>query len=211
MQAVHTETYKGFTIEIHHDEDAANPFKDWDGQPDIIGWHRHYDFNTRKQDAKTTPENFLNEAKRNGYVVKTLYAYEHGGIAFSTARTGQFTDVWDSGTFGFIFWTPEKIKSIFSPKNAPWGRLTAARRRMLDEQLDGAVELLNDYAQGRVYGFVVKDAAGAELDSCWGFYGSYKDNALIEAKSQADYHAAQRDENDARKLEEARPDMYRAA
>jgi len=32
MEAVRTETYKGFEIEIHLDSDYANPFDDWDGE-----------------------------------------------------------------------------------------------------------------------------------------------------------------------------------
>ena len=32
---IHTEVYKGYTINIHQDEDVESPFENWDGLPDI--------------------------------------------------------------------------------------------------------------------------------------------------------------------------------
>jgi hypothetical protein len=42
------------------------------------------------------------------------------------------------------------------------------------------------YANGEVYGYIVKDNDGEHLDSCWGFYGY--EFCKEEAKSQAEWH-----------------------
>ena len=57
--------------------------------------------------------------------------------------------------------------------------------------MKGEVEAWDMYCQGRVYGFIVEDEDGEQLDSCWGFYGDYDEagGALSEARSVADWHA----------------------
>ena len=192
MTTSHTEKCEGLTIKIIADEDAENPFKSWDGEPDIIGWHRRYDFNTRKEDKGKEPSEFLREAKEQGYIVKPLYMYDHSGIGFSTGNSSYpFNCPWDSGQYGFIFWTKEKIEQGQGKVFAK--RLTAKKRTMLEGQLDNAVSLLNDYVSGNVWGFVVEDKEGNDIDSCWGFYGDYEqeNGCLNEARSVAK-SAAQR-------------------
>ena len=38
--------------------------------------------------------------------------------------------------------------------------------------MEGLIENYQTWANGDVWGFIVEDADGEELDSCWGFYGS---------------------------------------
>jgi hypothetical protein len=33
------------------------------------------------------------------------------------------------------------------------------------------VETWNQYLSGDVYGFIIEDGEGTDVDSCWGFYG----------------------------------------
>ena len=54
--------------------------------------------------------------------------------------------------------------------------------------LRSEVETYDDYLTGQVYGYIIEDENGEQLDSCWGFLGDYK-NCLEEAKSSADYFA----------------------
>ena len=35
--------YRGCTIKIVADEGPGNPFKEWDGMPTVVHWHRNYD------------------------------------------------------------------------------------------------------------------------------------------------------------------------
>ena len=49
------------------------------------------------------------------------------------------------------------------------------------------VEVYDQYITGEVYGYVIKDEEGNELEPCWGFFGM--DHATEEAKRQAEYCA----------------------
>lgn len=192
MENVHTEKRHGFTIKIWQDEDAENPFQAWDCEPDIITFLRRYDFNTRKEDKRHTPETFLQEAKAQGHFVAPLFMYDHSGIGFSVSNSSYpFNCHWDSGQAGFIFWTKEKreaagltdeyIKSILHEGETV--------ESWLLESLKKSVALLNDYVQGNVYGFTVEDENGETVDSCAGFYGDYEQESgvLDEARRIADY------------------------
>lgn len=58
---------------------------------------------------------------------------------------------------------------------------------MAEKYLKSEVETYDQYLTGDVYGYVIEDKEGEELDSCWGFYG--EEYCLEEAKSIADWHA----------------------
>ena len=53
-----------------------------------------------------------------------------------------------------------------------------AYRRLL-ESLDAQVEHYSDWAQGNVYGYVVRDETGDTLESCWGFIGEPNESGVI--------------------------------
>ena len=177
----HTEVYKGFTIKIHQDEDVSNPFTDCDGEPDFISWHRRYDFTFNKKFKNMDRDDFLALAKKEGYIVLPLYMYEHSGRAFSTVA---FSCPWDSGQLGYVFWTREKVE-----EGQGKGYDMEANRTFLEKQLVSAVQMLEDWAEGNCYGYVVEREDGEEVGSCWGYLGDYDGEygALQEAKSTADW------------------------
>lgn len=96
-------------------------------------------------------------------VMLPLYLYDHSGITISTAP---FSCPWDSGQVGFIYVTLEDVRKEYSCKN-----VTAKIRAKVEAQLRQEVETYDEYLTGQVYGYVVEDAEGEEIDSCWGFYG----------------------------------------
>lgn len=70
-----------------------------------------------------------------------------------------------------------------------------AYRRLL-ESLDAQVDYYSDWAQGNVYGYVVRDEAGDTLESCWGFIGEPSESGVIEegvaaAKALIEYEKKQ--------------------
>lgn len=186
----HKETRKGFTIRIVQDDDPLNPFTDQDGLPDIIGFHNRYNFNTRKEDSSATPESFLQEAKEKGYFIRPLFMMDHSGLSFSLS---DFGDKWDSGQLGFMFWTPESRESLGITDSYIDSILqeNETRDSWLSAQMDSAVEALNDLHGGNVWGFIVEDDKGQEVESVWGFFGDYDRDggALNEARSIVDYQA----------------------
>jgi hypothetical protein len=53
--------------------------------------------------------------------------------------------------------------------------------------LAGEVKTFDQYLRGDVYGYVVTDPDGNEVDSCWGLYGI--EDAEQEARSALDFAA----------------------
>jgi hypothetical protein len=145
------------TISIYVHGDIRNPFGEDEGLPDIVTWIRSYNFTTDKTYSKYTPEEFL----ELGYTVMPLYATIHGGISFYAYKPN---DIWDSGFAGFMY-----FKDTYPNQNT-------------ELDFKGALELLNDYCMGNCYGYSITNSEGEELDSCWGFFGDYKDNDLVEAR-----------------------------
>lgn len=55
-----------------------------------------------------------------------------------------------------------------------WKRITASRRKRIEEYLKGEIETLDDYYTGEVFGYRItpEDDDSNDLESCWGFYGT---------------------------------------
>lgn len=49
---------------------------------------------------------------------------------------------------------------------------------------DRCIALYEQWAQGDIWGFVIQDSDGEQLDSCWGYYGT--DDCISQAKESAD-------------------------
>jgi hypothetical protein len=94
-----------------------------------------------------------------------LYLYDHSGISISTRP---FSCPWDSRQIGFIY--------------APRGCFDGPEGF---EILEEEVKVYNQYLNGEVYYYVVKDQEGDILDFCGGFY-SLKD-CKAEAVNSASY------------------------
>lgn len=185
----HKEKKHGLTIRIESDDDPLNPFTDQDGLPDVVTWLRSYDFTTDRNTAGDDPESFLEKAKAGGYVFRPLRAYIHSGIAFSLTAGGQFSDAFDSGFAGFVYWTPEKRESLGLTDSYIESILHEGEtvESWHDSQFESAVEELNNYASGNVWGYIVEDGKGETIDSCWGFFGDYdrEGGALEEGRNTA--------------------------
>lgn len=73
--------------------------------------------------------------------VKTLWLYDHGGLALSTrsfyGRAHQAE--WDSGRVGFVYTTAERIKAMGTPE----GRIDAV--------LDAEIDTYSKYVNGQPY------------------------------------------------------------
>lgn len=175
------ETHAGLTIRYLYDQDAQSPRED-DNLGTIATWHRRYTLGDVQ--PKETPSEYLAGLPK-GSIVIPVYMYEHGGIALSTGRGGQFSDPWDSGQLGVISISPEKIRAEYSVK-----RITAKLRERVTGYLKSEIEYYSMYLEGQCYGYIIEDADGETLDSCWGFIGH--DYVREEARSQAEYFAAQR-------------------
>jgi hypothetical protein len=135
----------------------------------------------------------ITKALDAAYLMLPLYLMDHSGISMST---GSFGDPWDSGQVGWIWMTRKTAIEN-------WGKakLTKAVRAQALESLKSEVEVYDQYLTGDVYGYVVEDEDGTDVDSCWGFFGL--DYARGEAVNAADSHLAR----EARNLETVAGDI----
>ncbi len=189
--AVDTLEINGLTVSIYHDQDCSSP-RENDNLGTIATWHRRY----RLGDVQPaeTPDDYIKGLPK-GSIVLPVWMYEHSGIALSCGgRSGQFADRWDSGQLGVIWASPEQIRANYLVK-----RITKKTRQQAIELLTCEIDEYSKYVGGECYGYVVEDATGDQLDSCWGFIGyEYAQQTAREAgeacaKDREDKRAADRE------------------
>ena len=186
---VFEEVVRGHTIKIYPDSDPENP-RDWDNLGTLICGHSRYHLGDKHEfeggraflldllnmpdDAPFGVDDLLPKAEKVA-VILPVYLYDHSGLVMNT--TG-FHCPWDSGQVGFIYVTLENIRSEFNVQ-----RVTAKRRDQVADHLRREVQTFSDYIGGAVYGFVIEDSDGEQIDSCWGYIGDYDGYCLTEARS----------------------------
>lgn len=153
--------YKGYTIAKHVDDNSINPFEDWDGIGKII-------FHPKARYSCNTDMTYQ-EAKETKFSVP-LSAYIHGGISLSVLGEG-YRCQFDTSDY-IAVWVPDQ-------KNAP-----VKRHKKAQEYARQACKIFNQWANGDVYGFIVKDKEGNDVDSCWGFYGYEAVDVEIEGQKK---------------------------
>jgi len=157
------------TAYIFRDEHPENPREAFDGFGTMACFHRRYALGDKGHGFKAEDYRGWEEMEQAilrqnpGALILPLYLYDHSGI---TMRTVPFSCPWDSGQVGFIFATREKVLRTWGAK-----RMTERIRNLALEALRSEVEEYDAYLTGDVYGYIVEDQDGEELDSCWGFIG----------------------------------------
>jgi len=153
-----TFTHNEKTIEIMHDEDPFSP-RDYDNLGTILYNSTQYTLG----DKRVEREEITEILKRKDVISLPVFAYIHSGITINT--TG-FSCPWDSGQCGIIYIEKKKIREEFGKK-----RISKELTAKVTESLRNEIKEYDQYLRGNVYGYIMKDATGKELDSCWGFYG----------------------------------------
>lgn len=181
MNYVRTFEYKGYSVKIAFDNDVQGP-DTWGNQSVFVVYdHRQF---TVKVDGFHPRDIFERTqlTKRmtfDGYHVFPLYAYIHSGVALSLGRDGYpFSDRWDVSSTGFV---------LVKRERGSWTRSQAFKLA------DGIVSTWNSVLSGEVYGYIVEDSAGNEVDSCWGFIGDIE-YCMNEARSIVDYRTKVKNE-----------------
>lgn len=145
------------TLKIIQDSDPTDP-RDWDNLGTMYCEHRRYILGDKNAADIREEDNFEKQ-----YIILPLYLYDHSGLTISTSP---FSCPWDSGQVGYIYVSKEKIKKEYS-----WPRLTKKRVEKIRGYLRNEVQTYDYYLTGAVYGFIVENQEGTQLDSCFGFYG----------------------------------------
>jgi hypothetical protein len=217
MTTAEQETYRGLNIEIYYDDDSANDPRDWPNVSVMVCWHRRANLGDEQVDLDFVRSEFGDKpesAIRTWLVseydalpnsIMPLYLYEHSGM---TICTGPFNDPFDSGQVGFVFATERTMRECCGDDWRTKGHYSRGGKvwwKTVRETIDAEVKTYDSFLRGEVYYFVVEDFEGNVLDSCGGFVGEIE-YCLSEAKSNADYHADERD----KRIEEARAQSGRA-
>ena len=179
MESLHTETKHGLKIKIFQDTDTQDSPDDWgDNGLFLVFYHRDFDI---RRDKIVTDEELINYFLRKedidqakDYHIFPASALIHGGVTVYIGKHDHQCDPggWDSSFAGAVLVSREEAK-------------TKEEARKLAE---GLISAWNDYLSGNVYGYEITDAAGNDVDSCWGFYGDYDADggALQEARAIVD-------------------------
>lgn len=190
MYQVHTEQHAGFTIKIAQDTDAQNPLEDFDMFGTFYHWHRRGFVGTDMSRKQEEMQELIDRTRNAGGIIIPVFLYEHSGQTISAVP---FSCPWDSGTVGVWIATPEEIRKEYDA-------IDDAAQAKATELIKSQIKTVDDYLTGNIYGFMIEDAEGNDVDSCWGFYGDYnaEGGALAEAKSIAEHYArkARRDRQD---------------
>jgi hypothetical protein len=159
------------TLDIMHDEDPESP-REWTNLGKMICFHRRYDLGD-KTDYRSDDYSGWDdlraalEADDDVLCILPLYLMDHSGLAMNT---GGFGCPWDSGQVGFIIATKATVAECGTPPE------------LIEECLRCEVKTYSQYISGDCYGYVIADAEGEHIDSCWGFFGT---DAAIEAGKEA--------------------------
>jgi hypothetical protein len=154
------EARKTLTLDIEQDTDENNDPRDFDNLGTMVCFHRSYNLGD-KHDFSV--EDIKALVKRKDVLALPLFLIDHSGLSMSVR---DFGCPWDSGQVGFIFIDFEKIRKEFSVKKVTKKLLEQVKKSLIAE-----VDTYDSYLRGEVYGYLIKDADGEVLDSCWGFIG----------------------------------------
>ena len=180
--------HAGQTCELHQDYEPMSP-ADWD----TLGELRGFD-SARWGVSLESPHSGAEEANDrciltrylslcHGVVAVPFYFADYGS---SGARIYESTD-----PNGYIFTTHDRVTQLCGEDPAYHAR------DWIENALRGELETWDAYFQGDVCGYVVRDSAGAVVDSCWGFYPDDEGDGLEyvrgEARAAAEHEAAERE------------------
>lgn len=179
MELYEQTAYKGHHIDIYYDADPQSP-REWDNLGTFYTSHPHYrpeeDFYRHFERKEVFDEyrDFLDSFEKK-YIALKIYLYDHSGLTISS---GPFSCPWDSGLFGMVAVSIEKVKKEYG-----WKKITAARRRKIESYLQREIDTYDQYLRSEVYGYRITPESDESdlLESGWGFFG---DEGIETIKSE---------------------------
>lgn len=171
MNEVERCEHAGKIIKIYYDEDPPNPREDFEHISIMVYWHRRNVVGDKRVSEPMTEEE-VREAYPGILAILPVYLYQHSGM---TIATTPFTCSFDSGQVGWAFVTKESALEM---------GFTDTSKTPIEDMIRQDVAEYDQYLKGDIYGYVIENADGDDLDSCWGFYGL--ENVRGEAKNAAE-------------------------
>ena len=165
---------KTFTYEIEQDTDAGNPRDEFDNLSRFLCPSNNHYTTGGKTDLEFHPDSDGGENLRNLRREKAVIVEFHNpnvGACYAFVNRGKLKK--------------EYLDFGYTMRQALYHARQCAK---------GEIETYLAWANGEVYGYIVKDENGKTLDSCWGFYG--RDEAEKQAKSMIEYYQDQEKKED---------------
>jgi hypothetical protein len=180
MNPIETHERGTYTIEIHYDDCPESPRDQY-----CLGTMLYVSDRYVLGDERVTVKEIDEISRRGDVVWVPVYAYIHSGVRLQTTSFAgmlpQGHYEFDSGQCGIIYVTCEDIRREYHRK-----RITPRLREIVKTILAKEVRDMDNYLNGNVYGFIVRDLDGEEISSCWGFLGDI-DYCRQEAGVATDY------------------------
>ncbi len=179
-----TINYRGYKIEIVRDEYAENPREIYDcSVGKLFTAHKKYQPQYNFRDM-FSPEEVWDENKDikpsflENYYAANVYLLDHSGLSVSLTP---FSNHWDSGLFGIICCLKRDAKCLDFFE----GLTDSEIEEKIMYYFKHEIKTLDDYYAGDVYGFIISDEDGEDVDSCYGFYGNDKIPEIIGSSKHA--------------------------
>lgn len=171
--AIASDTFTGIKVYAEQDPDLSQPHED-DESVIIVVLTRNQT-NPGEHAGLRTVEDVeafeeANQGEDSEWAIFPLFMYSHGLNVYQVSKGGNpFSDPWDSGRVG-----------ILALKRADFGEgvdfYTTAQ---------GSAQAYTDWANGNGWGYVVENAEGETLDSCWGFVGDHDETYFVGEAMEA--------------------------
>ena len=166
LDPISSEQHAELRIEIHYDPDRPDPRSEFENLGTILGWNRRgLKLGDQQADAEEqTPRQHVERLRRKGArIVLPVHYSSHGpqcALALGEPEDPESIE----RSSGVVYVTVEKLRAVYGRPIT--GAALAAANRVL------AVEIAeySAYLNGSVYGFIVRDVDGTQLEDGWGFY-----------------------------------------
>ena len=169
---------EGYTATLYYDSDPESP-ADWDNLGTITYAKRSsYTLGYKGVDSDEDAE-IARKVESGEYIGIPVYAYVHGQATIRAGYNNPFGCPWDSGRSGWVY-----VSRADALKEVGGTKMSKKKRATIERILRGEVNTFATYLEGSVYGIVITDPDGEEVDSVWGVYGfDYaKEEALLMLK-----------------------------
>jgi hypothetical protein len=174
--------YKGYIV---YDKFANSPRNFEETAGTLISLDSRFDSDKNAPEINT--DNFISldeiieyvKKEYNAINMRVITAYIHGGISlYSKPAEEKITkpaDIWDTGIFGIIYTTKEKIKQLGIEPN------------MIDKVLESEIKDLDDYLNGNVYSYIICNPKNEIIEYTGSEIGKDGLNFLKEELKEVDY------------------------
>lgn len=187
---LHSEKVGNLTVKIDYDQDAPNPMSEFDNAGEFYrydSWGRLEETNVKGL-TRYPRELLIAEIKASRYPLVLVFdVCSYGGRV--TAQRVNWWEIEDyENSEGFYIFDAATIREEWGTKRVRIDGKRLTPTQQAERYGKAVLHTQGDYYSGNVYGFVVEDENGEDVDSCFGFYGDYEEGALSEGIATAKAH-----------------------